>query len=173
MQGRSRQAILVFGRQLHVLDLPNHRTLLRVFDAKACPGLVFQVRRPVEMMLNALRRRTAGAQPRHGTPASPTMPAVRAIGHIRSAEPTCERARHLSHIGLLASIQLPQKLGLAAVSFVERQVAKRHAVGPRMIVELQSDLPLWPIHHLVGDMCRATTRAIFRPAFRQEQIAVQ
>src|SRR5205823_247764 len=99
---------------------------------------VFQIWRPVEVMLDALRRCTTGAQSRNGTSTSPAMPAVRAIGHVRSTEPTRERAWHLSHIGLLASIQLPQKFGLSAISFIEGQVAKRHAIGPRAIKQLQS-----------------------------------
>ena len=96
--GSAEQAVLILGYEHHVLGFPNHRTLLRVFDAEARPSLVFQVRRPVEVIFDTLRRRRPPA-PNRGTARPRPWPCLREGRSVTygAHEPTGERAAPRPH----------------------------------------------------------------------------
>ena len=72
-----------------------------------------------------------------------------------------------------AGRQLAQELGLAAVTLVEGRPVEVQAVGGRVVVQFQGDLPLGPVDHVVGDARLATAVAVVGPGFGEEQLAVE
>ena len=66
-----------------------------------------------------------------------------------------------------------RRLGLAAVALVEGHPVEVQAVADGAVVELQGDLPLGPVHHVVGDAGLAAAGAVVGPGLRQVQFAVE
>src|SRR5271154_1034152 len=110
---RTRQAVLVFRIEKHVLAFPDDRAFLAVLDAPTLPGLIVQ-RWSIHQVADRLGPRTTGRQARHASPA--TLPA-RVIGprdHAGRLRPAGEITRDLADIMLSPRRQAAQEIGLAA-----------------------------------------------------------
>ncbi len=165
------QSPLVFNIDQRVLDLPDHRPLLAIFDAPTLPSLITQ-RRIAEQVFDVSRRRTARHEPRRLAATPATASAIGPCGRGRSVDPGRKMLVNLADERLPTPVQCPQKLRLAAVPFVERDPFELHAVVRGALVQFQSDVALGSIHDLVGDTRLPAASAIVRPAFWNEQIVV-
>src|SRR5512142_595149 len=168
----TRQAVFALRGEPAVLDLPDHRPLVSVLDTPASPGLIPQLT-PGEELIDALRRGTATGQARDF--AAPTTPVLgeRPRHDPRRLEPADEVARDLAHEPLPPRRQAPQKVGLAPVALIEDHPVEVQAVADGAVVQLQADLPLGPVGHVVGDAGLAAAVAVLRPVLGQEQFAVE
>jgi hypothetical protein len=90
----------------------------------------------------------------------------------RRLDPAHEVPRHLAHELLVTRRQFPEELGLATVALIEGRPVEAQAVTLRTVVQLQGDLPLGPVDHVVGDAGLAAAVAVIGPALGQEQLAV-
>src|SRR5512142_3080233 len=172
VKGLTRQAVGPLDRQHHVLALPDHRPLLAILDPEPLPRLVPQ---PwgLEQFVNPLGWAGAAGQPGHLSAAAAAVLVVRPGDHPRRVEPAGEAARDRGAVPLRPRRQGPQQFGLAAVALVERQPVEPEAVGDRPVVKLQRDLPLRPVHQVVGDAGLAAAVTVGVPALGQEQLTVE
>ncbi len=154
-----------------VLNLPDHRPLLAVLDPPALPGLIDECPL-VQQLIDPSRRPAAAGQPRDlAAPPTPVL-AVRTGDHAGRIEPAGEAPGDLAHELLTASVQAPEKVGLAAVSLVEGHPVEVEAMADGVVVQLQGDPPLGAVGHRVGDARLATAWTVVRPALGQVQLAV-
>src|SRR5512143_2552253 len=171
VQRRPWQTVLTHGSESEVLALPDHRPLLPVLDPPSHPRLVPQPA-PIQHRVDAPRRGTAAGQPRRLAAATALL-AKRPRDDPRRLGPAHEVAWHLRHEPLVAARECPEQAGLAAVALVEGQPVEAQAVGDGPVVQLQGDLPLGPVDHLVGDAGRAAAAAVLRPALGRVHLAVE
>src|SRR5438270_1461828 len=172
VQRLPRQAVRARGGEPQVLDLPDHRPLVPVLDPPLDPGLVAKPV-PVEHRVDPPRRRTPAGQAGRLAAAAAAALVERPGDDPRRLDPAREVPRHLADELLASTRQLAQQLGLAAVPLVERQPVEAQAVGYGVVIKLQGDLPLGPVHHVVGDAGLAAPVAVVGPGLRQVEFAVE
>src|SRR5690606_38280269 len=126
-----------------------------------------------EHLFPAPRRAFAALHARGRAPAAATCLAITALGDFRPFLPHRVPPRRLQHELLPALITAFQDAWLAAVAFVRRDAREHQAFGRAAIEQLQRDLPLGPIQHVVRDAGLAATLAIVAPRLRQKQFAVE
>src|SRR5205823_1665007 len=150
------------GVESQVFDLPDHWPLVPILDPPLDPALVAK---PVliEHLVDPSRRRAATGQPGCLTTAAAAVFVERSGNDPRRVDPTPEVPRHFTHEPLVPGRKRAQQLGLATVPFVEGHPVEVQAIASGAVVEFQADLPLGPVHHVVGDAGLTAAGAIVGP----------
>src|SRR5271169_142708 len=167
-----REFSLVLAIKPCPLDFPHHRPLNTVLHSVTFPALVAQPWIAFQQVGDCVGRRAPADDARRLT-ATPTPTAEGSVRNPRRIEPAGKRRGHFADERLFALAQSPQKGWFSAIAFVERHPEKRDTVAVGAIQQLQSNLPLWPVDHVVGNLGPAATLAVFAPTFRQEQFPAQ
>jgi hypothetical protein len=90
---------------------------------------------------------------------------------VRPGGPTTEIRPHFADPTLTESVQTEPEGRHTAVFLVEGQPRKPHPVADDLFHLIQGDLPLGPVHHVVGNARFPAPLAVVRPILRQEQVA--
>src|SRR3989339_1611243 len=174
--GRTRQTVgTMTPVKRRMLDLPDDRPFLPIFDPEPLPFLPAKDRRIGDQIAHLTGRKGLAHQAGVAAFTAACMPFLGAgmPQDPKLLQPAGEVTRQLADEVLAQPTQAVQELPTPAIQFIERPRTHPNPMTDRTRDLRQSDLGLGPQDHVLRNPDFLTPNRVFGPLFREEQIAVQ